>query len=87
MVHELLERFDAHLKADQFYSVIANMRGSSPEEVATVLLKAEGLQVRGGGRQAGRPLHMAHVQGTCCTHPAMSHLMPCTRKQAAVPSL
>ena len=44
IVHELIERFDAHLKAEQFYSVIANMRGDSPEDVATLLLKAEGLQ-------------------------------------------
>lgn len=44
VVHELIERFEAHLKADQFYSVIANMRGSSPEEVATQLLECEGLK-------------------------------------------
>jgi hypothetical protein len=52
VVHELLERFDAHLKADQFYSVIANMRGATPEEVATVLINAEGLQVGRGQRQS-----------------------------------
>lgn len=40
IVHELIERFDAHLKAEQFYSVIANMRGSSAEEVATLLLNS-----------------------------------------------
>ena len=44
IVHELIERFDAHLKADKFYSVIANMRGESPEQVATLLMKAEGLR-------------------------------------------
>lgn len=44
VVHELIERFDGHLKAEQFYSVIANMRGESPEEVAGRLLKAPGLQ-------------------------------------------
>jgi len=44
VVHELIERFDGHLKAEQFYSVIANMRGDSPEEVAGRLLKAPGLQ-------------------------------------------
>ena len=39
----------AHLKADNFYSVVANMRGSSPEEVAHKILSSEalrGLQVR-----------------------------------------
>lgn len=44
IVHELIERFDAHLKAEQFYSVIANMRGASPEAVAKLLLDAPGLQ-------------------------------------------
>ena len=44
IVRELIERFDAHLKAEQFYSVIANMRGESPEAVATLLLQQEGLR-------------------------------------------
>jgi hypothetical protein len=44
IVHELIERFDGHLKAEQFYSVIANMRGESPEAVADLLLNAPGLQ-------------------------------------------
>ncbi len=56
VVHELIERFDAHLKAEQFYSVIANMRGTSPEEVATRLVQApglQGLQVRGETASSG----------------------------------
>ncbi|GIL76704.1 hypothetical protein Vretimale_8824 [Volvox reticuliferus] len=44
IVHELIERFDGHLKAAQYYSVIANMRGESPEQVADLLLQAPGLQ-------------------------------------------
>ncbi|GFR51557.1 hypothetical protein Agub_g13977 [Astrephomene gubernaculifera] len=44
IVHELIERFDGHLKAESFYSVIANMRGESPEAVADLLLQAPGLQ-------------------------------------------
>lgn len=44
IVHELIERFDAHLKAEMYYSVIANMRGTSPEDVATRLLSCQGLQ-------------------------------------------
>uniref|UniRef100_A0A383WIE3 ATP phosphoribosyltransferase n=1 Tax=Tetradesmus obliquus TaxID=3088 RepID=A0A383WIE3_TETOB len=44
VLHELLERLDAHLKAEQFYSVIANMRGESPEAVATLLMQQEGLR-------------------------------------------
>ena len=38
-MHELIERFEAHLTAEDFYSVTANMRGSSPEEVASRLLQ------------------------------------------------
>lgn len=42
--HELIERLEAHLKANEFYSVIANMRGSSAEEVAGRLLASEELR-------------------------------------------
>ncbi len=31
---EMLERFEAHLRAVEHYTIIANMRGESPEEVA-----------------------------------------------------
>jgi hypothetical protein len=34
----------AHLKAEQFYSVIANMRGASPEEVSSSILSCHGLR-------------------------------------------
>ena len=34
----------AHLKAEQLYSVVANMRGSSPDEVAARLLASPELQ-------------------------------------------
>ncbi|KIY99933.1 ATP phosphoribosyltransferase [Monoraphidium neglectum] len=44
ITRELLERFDAHLKAAQFYSVTANMRGETPEAVSTLLLQDDGLQ-------------------------------------------
>lgn len=43
VVHELIERFEAHLKAGKFYSVLANMRGNSAEEVAQKLLDQPGL--------------------------------------------
>ena len=33
VVHELIERFEAHLEASKFYNVLANMRGSSAAEV------------------------------------------------------
>jgi len=52
-VHELIERFDAHLTAEQYFSVIANMKGTSPEDVATRLLKVPGLEGLQVGGQAG----------------------------------
>lgn len=68
VVHELIERFDAHLKAEQFYSVVANMRGNSPEDVAQRLLTAttlQGLDVSGDlggkGEQTGLHVRGAHV--------------------------
>ncbi|CAM6039455.1 unnamed protein product [Sphagnum compactum] len=36
--HELLERFEAHLTAQSQFTVVANIRGSSPEEVAERIL-------------------------------------------------
>jgi ATP phosphoribosyltransferase len=44
IVHELIERFEAHLTAGKFYSVIANMHGGSAEEVAGKILGSEGLR-------------------------------------------
>lgn len=41
LVHELIERLEAHLVAESFYSVIANMRGESAEEVSGRLLDSE----------------------------------------------
>ena len=40
MVHELLERLEAHLVAHGFYSVMCNMRGSDPESIAAGLRHA-----------------------------------------------
>ena len=34
MVHELLERLEAHLTADKYYSVTVNMRGDDPAAIA-----------------------------------------------------
>ena len=41
IVHELLERLDAHLSANEFYSLVANMRGESEAQVAELLLSSE----------------------------------------------
>lgn len=37
VVHELIERFEAHLTAGKFYNVLANIRGDTAEEVSSVL--------------------------------------------------
>lgn len=40
---ELIERFDAHLKANQYYSVIANMKGHDPDEIAIKIMHCKSL--------------------------------------------
>ncbi|MDM8518760.1 ATP phosphoribosyltransferase [Anaerolineales bacterium HSG6] len=37
MAHTMLERFEAHIRASEHHSVVANMRGNSPEDVAQKL--------------------------------------------------
>lgn len=66
VVRELLERFEGHLVAEQYYSVIANMRGESPEEVAARLLKAEGLQGLQGPTISN--VYTANEDGTAAQH-------------------
>lgn len=44
VVHELIERLEAHLKADNYYSVIANMRGESAAAVADRILSHAALR-------------------------------------------
>lgn len=43
VVHELIERFEAHLKAGNFFQIQANMRGDSADEVAQRLMSQPGL--------------------------------------------
>ncbi|XP_010544077.1 PREDICTED: ATP phosphoribosyltransferase 2, chloroplastic-like [Tarenaya hassleriana] len=42
-VHEILERLEAHLKADGQFTVVANMRGTNAEEVAERVLSQPSL--------------------------------------------
>ena len=44
VVHELIERFEAHLTAGAYYSVIANMRGESADAVAAAIIGSPGLR-------------------------------------------
>ena len=47
IIHELLERLEAHLRAEGLFMVTANVRGSSAEEVATRLACNGGQLLRG----------------------------------------
>ena len=68
IVRELLDRLDAHLKAKGYFSVIANMRGSSPEFVASHL--AQSRQLSGLQGPTISPVYSPdgsnmHVYATC----------------------
>ena len=47
IIHEMLERLEAHLRADGLFMVTANVRGASAEEVATRLANDAGQLLRG----------------------------------------
>jgi ATP phosphoribosyltransferase len=59
---ELLERFEAHLRATDHYTIIANMRGQSPEEVARKVFEKSEL----GGLQGPTisPIYLREPQET-----------------------
>jgi ATP phosphoribosyltransferase len=44
MARELIEYFEAHLRAQRFVSVFVNMRGNSREEIAKAIFSKEGLE-------------------------------------------
>jgi len=73
IVHELIERFDAHLTAEQYFSVIANMKGTSPEDVASRLLNVPGLE----GLQVGPLLRMP-----CTPHCVLKRCLACPWRKA-----
>lgn len=67
VVREMVERLEAHLKADGFYSVIANMRGDSADAVAHNVLSSpllRGLQASIFLRDFLNRLGFSRV---CCT--------------------
>ncbi|XRB01730.1 ATP phosphoribosyltransferase [Pycnococcus provasolii] len=43
-VHEMLERLEAHLEAKKLFTVVANMRGSSAEDVASLVMSCDSLK-------------------------------------------
>lgn len=59
MVHELLERLEAHLTADKYYSVTVNMRGDDPAAIAADM-RAAGM----GGLQ-GPTVSKVHTCHRC----------------------
>mmetsp|Transcript_6000 Transcript_6000/g.15978 ORF Transcript_6000/g.15978 Transcript_6000/m.15978 type:complete len:437 (+) Transcript_6000:31-1341(+) len=75
VVHELIERFDAHLTAEQYFSVIANMKGTSPEDVANRLLRVPGLEGLQGPtianvynkNESGEAVHHVFAATICVT--------------------
>lgn len=84
IVHELLERLDAHLKAEDFYSVIANMRGNSPEEVAALLMAQPGLQGLQGPTIS--PVYGPAGDGAAVTHGFYACVI-CVKKKNLYPSV
>ena len=85
--HELIERLEAHLTADKYYSVIANMRGESAEEVSLRLLALPGL----AGLSVREPLGAAQLLAALAAVPLLLALhvlccRPCNlRAQAGSP--
>lgn len=76
--HELIERVEAHLVADKFYSVIANMRGESAAEVSERLIKA-GL----GGLQGPTvsPVYTLGKEGSAAEHGFYAAIVCVPKKQ------
>lgn len=66
VAHELMERLEAHLTAGQYYSVIANMKGDSAEEVSSRLLGVELL--RGLQGPTVSPIYVLNDQGDAAEH-------------------
>ncbi|GAB4823406.1 hypothetical protein N2152v2_010452 [Parachlorella kessleri] len=85
--HELMERLEAHLTAEQFYSVIANMRGSSAEEVSARLLQNSLL--RGLQGPTISPIYVLNGDGTAAEHHYFAAVICVQKKQlyAAVKEL
>lgn len=62
VAREMLERFEAHLRASEHYTIIANIRGSSPEAVAQKVFEQPNL----GGLQ-GPTISRVYLRDTADT--------------------
>lgn len=77
LVKELIERLEAHLTAENYYSVIANFVGQKPEQIASRLLEAPGLQ-----GLAGPTISPVYVKGQAGEPtPAVYAAIICVRKK------
>ena len=63
IIHELLERLEAHLRAEGLFMVTANVRGSSAEEVATRLANDAGQLLRGLQGPTISPIYSPSADG------------------------
>ena len=63
IIHEMLERLEAHLRADGLFMVTANVRGSSAEEVATRLANDAGQLLRGLQGPTISPIYTPSADG------------------------
>jgi ATP phosphoribosyltransferase len=64
IIHEMLERLEAHLRADGLFMVTANVRGTSAEEVATRLANDAGQLLRGLQGPTISPIYTPSNDGT-----------------------
>ena len=64
IIHEMLERLEAHLRADGLFMVTANVRGASAEEVATKLATSGGQLLKGLQGPTVSPIYTPSADGS-----------------------
>ena len=64
IIHEMLERLEAHLRADGLFMVTANVRGASAEEVATKLATSGGQLLKGLQGPTVAPIYTPSTDGS-----------------------
>ena len=90
IIHEMLERLEAHLRADGLFMVTANVRGSSAEEVATRLANDAGQLLRGLQGPTISPIYTPSADGSPSKEArfyAVSFAVPRTRIYETVKEL
>ena len=64
IIHEMLERLEAHLRAEGLFMVTANVRGASAEEVATKLATSGGQLLKGLQGPTVSPIYTPSADGS-----------------------